>query len=165
MNQMFLGFFNSFSTSKCFVLFEVTLSLIFLNLASKSVCFTKLLTSGILFSTAVNAELVARQVILGILPSISVILAFMCFFASSLVSGIFLSASLIFFSKSDLSVSYAVFKANPVVSTLFTLATNFSYTDFLTTSHFTTLLSFAKSLGTGVNLSIFSLSTSVFKLA
>ena len=37
---------------------------------------TKLMTLGILFSTAVNAELVARPVILGILPSISVILAF-----------------------------------------------------------------------------------------
>ena len=47
---------------------------------------------------------------------------------------------------------------------LFTLATNLSYTVFLTTSFFTTLLSFAKSLGTGVNLSISSLSTSVFKL-
>ena len=44
------------------------------NLASKSVFFTKLLTSVILFSTIVNAELVARPVILGILPSISVIL-------------------------------------------------------------------------------------------
>ena len=48
---------------------------------------------------------------------------------------------------------------------LFILATNLSIKVFLTTSFFTTLLSFAKSLGTGVNLSIFSLSTSVFKLA
>ena len=38
--------------------------------------FTKLLKSGILFSTAVNAELVARPVILGILLSTSIILAF-----------------------------------------------------------------------------------------
>ena len=37
---------------------------------------TKLLTSGILFSTAVNAEVVAKPVILGILPFISVVLAF-----------------------------------------------------------------------------------------
>ena len=44
------------------------------NLASKSVFVTKLLTSGILFSTVVNAELVARPAILGILPSTSVIL-------------------------------------------------------------------------------------------
>ena len=35
------------------------------------ICFlTKLLTSGILFSTAVNADLVAKLLILGILPSI-----------------------------------------------------------------------------------------------
>ena len=82
---------------------------------------------------------------LGILPSISVILAFKSvFLAKSLVSGIFLSVLLIFFSKSDLSVSYVAFKANPVVSMLFTLATNLSYTVFLTTSFFTTLLSFAK---------------------
>ena len=47
---------------------------------------------------------------------------------------------------------------------LFTLATNLSYTVFLTTSLFTTLLSFARSLGTGVNLSIASLCTSDFKL-
>ena len=45
---------------------------------------------------------------------------------------------------------------------LFSLATNLPYTIFLTTSFFTTLLSFAKSLGTGVNLSISNLSTSSF---
>ena len=47
---------------------------------------------------------------------------------------------------------------------LSTLATNLSYTIFLTTSFFTTLLSLAKSLETGVNLSISNLSTSAFKL-
>ena len=103
-----------------------------------------MLTSGILFSTTVNAELVAKPVILGILFSISVILAFKLVFLARLpVSGIFLSASLIFFSKSDLSVSYLVFKTNPVVSMLFTLATNLSYSVFLTTSFFTKLLSLA----------------------
>ena len=41
------------------------------------ICFlTKPLASGILFSTAVNAELVAKPVILGILFSSSRILAF-----------------------------------------------------------------------------------------
>ena len=50
------------------------------------------------------------------------------------------------------------------MSMLFTLSTNLSYTVFLTTSFFTTLLSFARSLGTGVNLSIYDLSTSVFRL-
>ena len=70
-----------------------------------------------------------------------------------------------FFSRFDLSVSYVVFKTNPVVSMLFTLETNLSYTVSLITSFFTTLLSLAKSLGTGVILSISNLSTSVFRLA
>ena len=48
---------------------------------------------------------------------------------------------------------------------LFTLATNLSYSVFLTTSFFTTSLSLLKSTGTGTNLSISNLSTSVFKLA
>ena len=48
---------------------------------------------------------------------------------------------------------------------LFTLATNLSYTVFLTTSFFTTSLSLLKSTGTGTNLSMSNLSTSVFKLA
>ena len=70
-----------------------------------------------------------------------------------------------FFSKSDLSVSYVVFKTNLAVSMLSTLATNLSYSVFLTTSFFTTLLNLAKSLGTGVNLPISNLSTSVFRRA
>ena len=96
------------------------------------VCFLpKLLTLGILFSTAVNAELVANPVILGILFSISVILAFKSvLLARSLVLGNFSSASLIYFAKSDLSVSYVVFKANPVVSMLSTFSTNLSYSVF-----------------------------------
>ena len=40
---------------------------------------------------------------------------------------------------------------------LFTLATNFPYIVFLTTSFFTTLRSLAKSLETGVKLSISTL--------
>ena len=55
-------------------------------------------------------------------------------------------------------------QTNPLVSILFTLATNLSYRDFLTTLHFTTWLSL-KSTGTGTNLSISELSTAVFKLA
>ena len=109
--------------------------------------------TGILFSTAVNAKLVAKPVILGILSSTSVILAFKSvFLASSLVKN-FLSASLIFFSKSDLSVSYVVFKTNSVVSMLFTLANDLLYSVFLTTSFFTTSLNLLKSTGTGANLS------------
>ena len=97
-----------------------------------SVFLTKLQTSGILFSTACNTELVAKPLILGILPSISVILAFKAVFLTSpLVSGIFFSASVIFFSRSDVSVSYLVFKTNPLVSIPFTFVTyTFTYTIF-----------------------------------
>ena len=77
----------------------------------------------------------------------------------------FLPSSLIFFSKSDISVSYLVFKTNPVVQILSTFVTNLLYSVFLTTSFFTTLLNLAKSLGTGVNFAMSNLSTSVFKLA
>ena len=38
-------------------------------------------------------------------------------------------------SNSDLSVSYLFFKTNPLVSILFTLTANLSYTSFLTTYH------------------------------
>ena len=48
---------------------------------------------------------------------------------------------------------------------LYTFVTNLSYSVFLTTSFFTTSLSLLKSTGTGANLSISNLSTSVFKLA
>ena len=75
---------------------------------------------GILSSTEVNAEFVAKPLILGILFSMSVILVLWSVFLTSLlVSGILLSSS-------DLSVSYFVFKTNPLVSILFTLVTNLS---------------------------------------
>ena len=56
------------------------------NLASKSVFVIKLVISGILFSTAVNDELVARPLILGILPSTSVILESKSVFLTRLVT-------------------------------------------------------------------------------
>ena len=85
---------------------------------------TKLLTLGILFSTAVNAVFVAKLLISGILPSISVILVLQSVFLTRpLVPGIL-------FSNSDLSASYLVFKTNPLVSMLSTLATNLLYTVF-----------------------------------
>ena len=63
-----------------------------------NVCVTKLLTSSVLFSTAVSAEFVNKPVILGILLSISVILALSSVFLTiPLVWRIFLSASLFFF--------------------------------------------------------------------
>ena len=76
----------------------------------KSVFFTKLLILRISFSTAVNVAFVAKPLILGILPSISVILALQSnLLTSPLVSGIL-------FSISDLSVLYLVFKTNLLVS-------------------------------------------------
>ena len=60
---------------------------------------------------------------------------------------------------------YLVFNAKSLVSILSTFATNLSYTVFLTTLFFTTSLSLLKSTGTGANLSMSNLSTSVFKLA
>ena len=48
---------------------------------------------------------------------------------------------------------------------LSTFVCNLSYSVFLTTSFFTTLLRSAKSSGTGVNFAMSILSTSVFKLA
>ena len=62
----------------------------FTNLCIIFCLFTKLLAPGILFSTAVNAELVAKPLILGILPSISVTLALKSVFLNkTLTSGIF----------------------------------------------------------------------------
>ena len=63
---------------------------------------TKLITSVILFSTAVNAVVVAKSLILGALPAVSVILIlYYDFLTSPLVSEIFLSVSLISFSEFD----------------------------------------------------------------
>ena len=51
------------------------------------------------------------------------------------------------------------------MSILFTLLTNLSYSVFLTTSLFTTLVNLLKSTGTVFSLSVSNLLTSVFKLA
>ena len=72
---------------------------------------------------------------------------------------LFLSTSLIFCSKSDLSVSYLFIKTNPLVPNFFT------FFFFLTTSLFTSLLSLLKSTRTVFNLSMSILSVSAFKLA
>ena len=70
-----------------------------------------------------------------------------------------------FFSKFNLSVSYLVFKTNPLLSILFTFATNLSYKVFLTTLFLTASLGLLKSTEIGINLSISNLSTSVYTLA
>ena len=70
----------------------------------------------------------------------------------------------IFFSKSVLSVWYLLFKTKSLVSILFTFAANLSYTVY-NSIIFTTSLSLLKLAGTGANLSMSNLSTSVFRLA
>ena len=103
-----------------------------------SLSLTKLLPFGISFLAAVNTELVellAKPLILGILFSISVILELKSgFLRNALVSEIFSSASIIFFSKSDLLVSYLVIKTNSVVLILSTIVSNLLYSVFMTIS-------------------------------
>ena len=84
----------------------------------------KLLILGILFSTAINAVFVAKPVMLGVLFSISAILAMQ---AKLLISPL---VSATFFSESDSYLSYLVYKADPLVSILFTFATNLPSTFF-----------------------------------
>ena len=58
-----------------------------------------------------------------------------------------------------------MFKTKPLVSLLFTFATNLLCNVFLTILLFTILLSLLKSIGKGFKLSISIFSTSAFKLA
>ena len=100
------------------------------NSASKSVFVTRLVISGILFSTVVNDELVARPLIFvtpGILFSTAVKADFL---TNSLTSGIFFSILSILSSKSDPSFSYLVLETKFLLSILFTLLTNLSYSVF-----------------------------------
>ena len=110
-----------------FDLLLVTLSLMFFNLTSKSVFVIKLLISGILFLTAVNDELVARPLILGILPSTSVILeSKSVFLTKPLTSGIFLSTLSILSSKALVSIENLVLVTKLLVSIVFVLSTYIS---------------------------------------
>ena len=130
--------------------------------------FTNLciVTSGILFPAVVNAELVAKPLILGILPSVSVTLALKSVsLTKPLTSGIFLSILLILSQKSDPSFSYLVFKTKFVVSILSTFVSKLLYSVFSSTLFFTTLLNLARPTETVFNLSASILLTSDFKLA
>ena len=64
-----------------------------------------------------------------------------------------------------MSLLYLAFKTNALVSILFTLATKLSYTVFLATFFYTTSLRLLKPTGTGTNLWISNLSTSIYKPA
>ena len=82
----------------------------FFNLASKSVFVIKLVISGILFSTAVNDKLVAKPLILGILPSTSVILESKSVLTKLVTLGILFSATV-----------NSVLLAKPLISGIFYL--------------------------------------------
>ena len=98
---------------------------------------TKLLTSGILFSTVVNAVFVAKVLISGILFSISVSFVLL---TKSVPSGFF-------FSNSVLSVWYLGFITKSLVSIMFTFVASFSYIALLRTSFLTTSLNLLKWAG------------------
>ena len=98
---------------------------------------TKLLTLGILFSTAVRAVVVAKSVILGISHLTSFILALRVVLVANL--GISSILSLIFYILA-------------------------LYTPFLTTLFFTASVGLLKSTGTGTNLSTSNLSALLFQL-
>ena len=84
-------------------LWLLSLFSIFIIFVLYSVFLTKLLTLGVLFSTVVNAVFVAKLLISGILPSISVILVLQSVVLTRpLVSGVL-------FYNSVLSVWYLVF--------------------------------------------------------
>ena len=99
--------------------------------------FTRLLTFGILFSAAVNVEVVTKALILGI---------------SALTSFIFVL-------RIVLVVKLLISR---ILSWIFLILALYSV--FLTNSFFTALLSLLKPTGTGANLLISSLSTLFFKL-
>ena len=80
------NFFSSLSRNVSFDLLLATLSRTLFNLVSKSVFVTKLVISGILFATAVNAEAVAKPLISGILFSTAVNSVLL---AKPLISGMF----------------------------------------------------------------------------
>ena len=98
---------------------------------------TKLVILGILFFTAVNAEVVAKPVILGIS----------------------FSTSFNFVLRIVLVVKLLI---SGILSSIFFLWALYSV--FLTTSFWTTLVNLLKLTGTVTNLSVSSLSTLVFKL-
>ena len=98
---------------------------------------TRLLTFGILYSTAVNAEFIAKPLILGTSVLTSFIFVLRIVLVPKLVISVILS------------------------SIYFILAL---YSVFSTTSFFTTLVSLLESTATGAILLISNLSTLLFKL-
>ena len=108
-----------------------------INFCVSQFFWAKVLTLGILFSTAVRAVVLAKLVILGILPLTSFILALRVVLVATLVISGILS------------------------SMFFILAL---YTSFLTTSFYTASLVLLESTGTGTNSLTSNLSTLLCKL-
>ena len=112
----------------------------FINFCAITRFLARLLTSGILLSTAVRVAVVAKLIILGISPLTSFILTLKVVLVAKLViSGTLSSIFLI-------------------------LVLCILYTYFLTTSFFTALLSLLKSTRTGTYLSTLNLSNLLYKL-
>ena len=120
--------------------------------------FTKLVTLGILFSTAARAVLVATLVILGIL--------FLILFVLALREVVIAKLAMldISFLTSFILALRVVLVAELVMSGILSsiLLILALYTSFLTKSSFTISLSLLKSTGTGTNLSTSDLTTLLF---
>ena len=121
---------------------------------------TKLLTLGILFSTALRALIVARLAILGISPLTSFILELrVVSVAKSVILDISPLTSFILALRAALVATLVI---SDILSSIFIILA--LYTSFLKTSFFTAWLSLHKSTGTGTYLSTSNLSTLLFKL-
>ena len=121
---------------------------------------TKLLTIGILFSTAVRAVVVAKLVILDISPLTSFILALReALLAKLVILGVLPLTSFILALR---VVLVAKFVISCILSSIFFILA--LYKSFLMTPFFATSLSLLKSTGTGTNLLTSNLSTLLFKL-
>ena len=116
---------------------------------------TKLLTIGILFSTAVRAVLLAKLVILRFLLLTSFILVLRAAVVAKLkILGISSSTSFILALRVVLVANLVI---SGILSSIFLILA--LYTSFLTTSFFTKSLSLLKLTGTGTNLPTPNLST------
>ena len=116
---------------------------------------TRLLTFGILFSTAVNAEIVAKPLILGI----SVLTLRIVLLAKLVILGFLSSIFLIL-------ALYAAFLATSFFTALLSLLKSTEAgANLLITDFYILLFKLLKLIGKLFNLSISNLTTSIFKLA
>ena len=125
----------------------------------QSVFFTKLLTSGVFFSTAIGAVVVAKLLLLRTSPLTAFILVLReALLAKLVILGISSLTSFILVLKEVLIAKLVISR---ILSSIYLILALF--TSFLTTSVAATSLSLLKSTGTGTNLSRSNLSTLVLK--